>query len=107
MNHRRPRQIKRAYMMMKNPMVLFGIDIGLPDGTFEFVEAKDLAEWQEKYVMKCGTCKHFVGGGDWNLCCDLPHENYPCGFLCYEDTAACKDYEEGKYEWHYDGSRFT
>jgi hypothetical protein len=30
---------------MKNPMVLLGIDIGLPDGTFEFVEAKDLVEW--------------------------------------------------------------
>ena len=45
---------------------------------------------------RCGTCKHFIGGGDWNLCCDLPHEDYPCGFLCYEDTVACKDYEEGK-----------
>lgn len=44
---------------------------------------------------------------NWNLCCDLPHPDYPCGFLCYEDTAACKDYEEGKYEWHYDGSRFS
>lgn len=56
---------------------------------------------------RCGTCKHFIGGGDWNLCCDLPHPDYPCGFLCYEDTVACKDYKEGKYEWYYDGSRFT
>ena len=22
---------------------------------------------------KCGTCEHFIGGGDWNLCCDIPH----------------------------------
>ena len=41
----------------------------------------------------CGTCQHYIGGGDWNLCCDLPHEDCPCGFLCYEDTEACKDYK--------------
>lgn len=61
MAHRRPRQIKRAFMIMKNPMVLLGIDIGLPDGTFEFVEAKDLAEWQEKYGDRL---KEF--GTDWH-----------------------------------------
>lgn len=47
---------------------------------------------------RCGTCKHFIGGGDWNLCCDLPHLDYPCGFLCYEDTVACKDYVEEHME---------
>ena len=41
----------------------------------------------------CETCKHFIGGGDWNLCCDLPHPEYPCGFLCYESTPACNQYE--------------
>ena len=46
--HTRSKQIERAHMM-KNPMVLFGIDIELPDGTFEFVEAKDLAKWRDKY----------------------------------------------------------
>lgn len=42
----------------------------------------------------CAFCKHFIGGGDWGLCCDLEHEDYPCGFLCYEDTDACEKYEE-------------
>ena len=42
---------------------------------------------------RCGTCRHFIGGGDWNLCCDLPHPDYPCGFLCYADTLACEKYE--------------
>lgn len=41
----------------------------------------------------CGTCKHYIGGGDWNLCCDLKHEGYPCGFLCYSYTEACEKYE--------------
>ena len=22
---------------------------------------------------KCGTCEHFTDGGDWNLCCNIPH----------------------------------
>ena len=43
-------------------------------------------------VNYCGSCEHFIGGGDWNLCCDLPHEDYPCGFLCYKDTVACDQY---------------
>lgn len=49
------------------------------------------------YKMKdkhCKTCKHFIGSGDWDLCCDLPHPDYPCGFLCYEDDEACEQYEE-------------
>lgn len=43
----------------------------------------------------CRTCKHFMGFGDWDLCCDLSHPDYPCGFLCYEYTKACERYEEG------------
>ena len=42
----------------------------------------------------CKSCKHFIGLGDWSLCSDLPHPEYPWGFLCYDDTPACKDYEE-------------
>ncbi len=41
----------------------------------------------------CGLCEHFIGGGDWSLCCDLPHPEAPWGFLCYEDTPACESYE--------------
>ena len=24
-------------------------------------------------MNKCWTCEHFIGGGDWNLCCNIPH----------------------------------
>ena len=34
----------------------------------------------------CGNCKHFIGGGDWNLCCDLQYD------LCYDWTPACDQY---------------
>jgi len=37
----------------------------------------------------CVSCKHFIGGGDWNLCCDLKYD------LCYEHTLACQKYEFG------------
>ena len=42
----------------------------------------------------CKDCIHFIGGGDWDLCCTQSHEGYPFGFLCYEDTPACKKFEE-------------
>ena len=35
----------------------------------------------------CATCKHFIGAGDWNLCCDLKYD------LCYKHTPACENYE--------------
>ena len=34
----------------------------------------------------CATCGHYMGGGDWNLCCDIHYE------LCYRNTPACDDY---------------
>lgn len=46
----------------------------------------------------CGNCAHYMGGGDWNLCCAIQHPTpsekaagvtYPVGHLCYEDTPAC------------------
>ena len=42
----------------------------------------------------CSECEHFMGGGDWNLCCSKPHEGYLFGFLCYEDTKACEMFEK-------------
>jgi len=61
MTHRRPKQIKKLERMMEGNMVLFGFGIKRPDGTIKFVEAKDLAEWQEKYVDRIK-----VFGTDWN-----------------------------------------
>lgn len=51
----------------------------------------------------CGNCIHYLGGGDWNLCCDVKHPTpmeksmgltYLIGHLCYEDTLACDMFEE-------------
>lgn len=38
----------------------------------------------------CATCSHFIGGDDWNLCCDLKYD------LCYRCTPKCNDYKERK-----------
>ena len=35
----------------------------------------------------CGSCRHYIGGGDWNLCCDLMY------WLCYRESEACEKYE--------------
>lgn len=34
----------------------------------------------------CGGCKHFIGGGDFSLCCDIKDD------LCYKHTKACENY---------------
>ena len=44
----------------------------------------------------CVFCEHYIGGGDWNLCCDVKRSaaEYPLGFLCYDDTKACEMFKE-------------
>jgi hypothetical protein len=50
-------------------------------------------------MKTCKDCKNFLGGGDWNLCCKNPPENQVgwCGFLCYEDTEACENFQRKEY----------
>lgn len=64
-----------------------------------------ISMWNDRLGMGvnyCGTCKHYLGCGDWNLCCDLPHPTpgeieagiwFNFGHMCYEDTVACDMYE--------------
>lgn len=46
-------------------------------------------------MSTCKDCSNFIGAGDWNLCCSNPptraKESW-CGFLCYEDTEACQNF---------------
>ena len=37
-------------------------------------------------MKTCFSCSHFLGGGDWGLCCDIRD------ILCYFDTEACNNY---------------
>lgn len=39
-------------------------------------------------MKTCKDCVHFLGFGDWNLCCKIKPD------LCYKDTPACDDFEE-------------
>ena len=45
-------------------------------------------------MKTCKDCSNFLGGGDWNLCCKNPPKDQVgwCGFLCYEDTEACENF---------------
>lgn len=54
-------------------------------------------------MKTCGQCKHYIGCGDWNLCCEIRHPTvkemeqgltFNFGHLCYEDTVACDMFEE-------------
>ena len=46
-------------------------------------------------MKTCKECDNFLGGGDWDLCCENPPEDQEswCGFLCYEDTEACENFK--------------
>lgn len=38
-------------------------------------------------MLTCKSCSHFLGGGDWALCCNIKDN------LCYADTPACADFK--------------
>lgn len=66
-----------------------------------YEEAKGLS------MKTCGQCNHFLGMGDWNLCCDIEHPtpkekeqglDFPFGHLCYENSEACDAFEEDNNE---------
>jgi predicted RNA-binding Zn-ribbon protein involved in translation (DUF1610 family) len=41
-------------------------------------------------MNKCGSCRYFIGGGDWALCCSKDY------WLHYEESDACEKYERGE-----------
>ncbi len=41
----------------------------------------------KKITLRCGSCRYFIGGGDWGLCCQIDYG------LHYEDSESCDDYE--------------
>ena len=53
-----------------------------------------VTHWQKLpgFPRYCASCKHYMGMGDWSLCCDLKHD------LCYENTPACSRYEKKEVE---------
>ena len=45
---------------------------------------------------KCGTCKHYTGAGDWDLCCNKSVRRLTYG---YDD--ACEQYESNPIKHRY------
>ena len=60
---------------------------------------------EEQGKNTCKDCIYFMGFGDWNLCCSKREKNqqYPSGFLCYEDTIACEFFDSKEKEDKNDG----
>lgn len=42
-------------------------------------------------MPKCGQCEHYIGMGDWDLCCDIQKMR-----LCSETTEACDGFEQNQ-----------
>lgn len=47
-------------------------------------------------MNKCGTCKHYTGAGDYDLCCMKSKRR-----LCYRDNDACEEWEENPVKHQY------
>ena len=45
---------------------------------------------------KCGTCQHYIGAGDWDLCCEKNVRRLTYG---YDD--ACEQYEPNPIKHRY------
>lgn len=79
---------EHCFRHIKPEIYVAASKIGLP------VDVADFSESCKYYVSNkdriCRECSHFLGGGDWNLCCDLKYD------LTYETCRACDMFEERK-----------
>ena len=49
-----------------------------------------------KMGNKCGSCVHYTGAGDWDLCCIISERR-----LCYAKDDACEKYSENPIKHRY------
>ena len=47
-------------------------------------------------MNKCGTCKYYIGAGDWDLCCEKQARR-----LTYGYNDACEQYESNPIKHRY------
>lgn len=82
----------RRKIDMSDEIYVINVDGYIGESTKSEIEYAESTGKKVNYLITCNSCQNFVGMGDWDLCCKLKHEEYPCGFLCYEDTPACGKY---------------
>lgn len=86
----------KAKIDMADEIFVINVDGYIGESTRSEIEYAQKNKKPVKYLVTCGQCSHFLGMGDWNLCCDLPRPECPMGHLCYKDTPACDKFEEVK-----------
>lgn len=81
---------KYATPPIKSPLALYGTCEKAWEAVLRLVS-------EDEHYNKdtCSDCRRFIGGGDWNLCCQGKHD------LCYRDTPACDEFDS-RWKWHED-----
>ena len=67
---------------MKEP-----IRLAIAAGAEDSPQTEEAVYIRDKASQTCGTCKHYLGGGDFGTCCDQTYD------LKYEKSKACEKYE--------------
>ena len=84
----------KAKIDMADEIFVINVDGYIGESTRSEIEYAQKNKKPVKYLVTCGQCSHFLGMGDWNLCCDLSHPECPMGHLCYKGTPVCDKFEE-------------
>lgn len=88
----------KAKIDMADEIFVINVDGYIGESTRSEIEYAQKNNQPVKYLVTCGQCSHFLGMGDWNLCCGIQHPTpkekergltFPFGHLCYEDTPSC------------------
>lgn len=90
------KQLHDKYLMAIEKLAQYE-DTGLTPEKIESLKSKQELIRPAQSRHTCKDCKHFIGAGDWNICCGL------MPILCYRGTPACDlfeplpdPYEEGE-----------
>ena len=85
----------KAKIDMADEIFVINVDGYIGESTRSEIEYAQKNKKPVKYLVTCGSCENYIGGGDWNLCCKESHDpkKFPLGHLCYENTPVCEKFK--------------
>lgn len=87
-------EMHRRKIDMADEIYIINVNGYIGESTRNEIKYAEATGKKVTYRYICKDCKNYTGIHDWNLSCLVDdHPGHPCGFICNDNTPACKHYE--------------
>ena len=86
-------EMHRRKIDMADEIYIINVNGYIGESTRNEIKYAEATGKKVTYRYICKDCKNYTGIHDWNLSCLVDdHPGHPCGFICNDNTPACKHY---------------